>query len=183
MSGCRGWSPLNLALQIAPWGSGHHQAFDERINHEVSLYMCGEDLPEETNRVELDWAHLDGFGMPGVRTQHELSENSRRLGRDMIAHAREVLDAAGAKSVRDFGLAPIWGWHLLGTARMGDDPATSVADRFNRAHDGAQPLHRRREQHADERRREPERDHSGARATVRGSHLGAPARLGERWMR
>ncbi len=27
------------------------------------------------------------------------------------------------------------GWHLLGTARMGDDPATSVVDRWGRAHD------------------------------------------------
>ena len=28
-----------------------------------------------------------------------------------------------------------WGWHLLGTARMGDDPATSVVDRWCAAHD------------------------------------------------
>jgi choline dehydrogenase-like flavoprotein len=135
MSGCAGWSALNLALQVAPWGSGHHQAFDERINHEISLYMCGEDLPEATNRVELDWSHLDDYGMPGLITHHELHENSRRLGRDMIAHARQVLEVAGARSVRDFGLSPIWGWHLLGTARMGDDAATSVANRFNEAHD------------------------------------------------
>jgi len=27
------------------------------------------------------------------------------------------------------------GWHLLGTARMGNDPQTSVVDRWNRAHD------------------------------------------------
>jgi len=135
MSGCRGWSPLNLALQIAPWGSGHHAAFDERIDHEISMYLCGEDLPEESNRVELDWEHLDGFGLPGIRTHHALNENSRRLGKDMIAHGRQVLEAAGAVSVRDFGLAPIWGWHLLGTARMGIDPDTSVADAFNRAHD------------------------------------------------
>ena len=27
------------------------------------------------------------------------------------------------------------GWHLLGTARMGDDPTTSVLDRWNRTHD------------------------------------------------
>ncbi len=135
ISGCRGWSPLNLALQMAPWGSGHHSAFDERINHEISLFMCGEDLPEESNRVELDWTQLDDFGMPGLRTHHQLNENSRRLGRDMIGRARQVLDAAGATSVRDFGLAPIWGWHLLGTARMGDDPQASVTDRNNEAHD------------------------------------------------
>ena len=135
MSGCRGWSPLNLALQIAPWGSGHHAALDQRINHEIVMYLCGEDLPEATNRVELDEEHLDGFGMPGVRTHYTLSENSRRLGDDMIRHGRQVLEAAGAVSVRDFGLSPIWGWHLLGTALMGSNAQSSVVDGFNRAHD------------------------------------------------
>jgi choline dehydrogenase-like flavoprotein len=135
MSGCRGWSPLNLALQVAPWGAGHHEALDARINHEVVMYLCGEDLPEASNRVELDWGQLDGFGLPGAKTHYTLSENSKLLGADMIAHAHQVLDAAGAASKRDFGLSPIWGWHLLGTARMGDDPATSVVGPFNQAHD------------------------------------------------
>jgi choline dehydrogenase-like flavoprotein len=135
MSGCRGWSPLNLALQVAPWGSGHHAALEHRINHEIVMYLCGEDLPEASNRVELDWDQQDAFGMPGVRTFYTLGENSRRLGLDMIAHGHEVLGAAGASSVRDFGLSPIWGWHLLGTARMGIDPKTSVVDAFNQAHD------------------------------------------------
>ena len=99
------------------------------------MYLCGEDLPEDSNRVELDWEHLDPFGLPGVRTHYTLSENSKRLGSDMIAHAHQVLEAAGATSVRDFGLSPIWGWHLLGTARMGSDPRSSVVDGFNRAHE------------------------------------------------
>src|SRR3981081_1368637 len=97
--------------------------------------MCAEDLPEESNRVELDWEHLDSFGMPGLRTHHALNENSRQLGKAMIEHSRQLLEAAGARSVRDFGLAPIWGWHLLGTARMGTDPQASVTDAFNRAPD------------------------------------------------
>jgi choline dehydrogenase-like flavoprotein len=53
----------------------------------------------------------------------------------MISHGRRVLDAAGASSVRDFGLSPIFGWHLMGTARMGKDPKTSVVDRFHTSHD------------------------------------------------
>jgi choline dehydrogenase-like flavoprotein len=73
--------------------------------------------------------------LPGIRTHYTLGDNSKQLGNDMIAHGRRVLDAAGASSVRDFGLSPIWGWHLLGTARMGADARTSVVDGSNEAHD------------------------------------------------
>jgi choline dehydrogenase-like flavoprotein len=37
--------------------------------------------------------------------------------------------------VRDFGISPALGWHLMGAARMGSDPATSVVDAGNQAHD------------------------------------------------
>lgn len=42
---------------------------------------------------------------------------------------------AGATKVAVDRLMRLSGWHLLGTARMGDDPATSVVDRWGRAHD------------------------------------------------
>jgi choline dehydrogenase-like flavoprotein len=135
MTGCHGIPPLDLAFQVAPWGSGHHDAIDQRLNHELAIYLCGEDLPEEGNRVELDRTRFDEFGLPGVTTYYTLNENSRRMGADMIRRAHELLSAAGAESTRDLGVFPMWGWHLLGTARMGDDPETSVVDRFHRAHD------------------------------------------------
>ncbi len=43
--------------------------------------------------------------------------------------------AAGAVSTRDFGLSPVMGWHLLGTARMGADGAQSVVGPDHQAHD------------------------------------------------
>src|SRR5262245_27971937 len=135
ISGCPGWSPLNLALQVAPWGEDHHAAIDTHLNHELTLFTCGEDLPQHRNRVELDWDNLDAFGLPGVRTTYSMDENSKRLGKAMVGKARQLLDAAGAISIRDFGFSPLFGWHLMGTARMGSDPADSVVDADNRVHD------------------------------------------------
>jgi choline dehydrogenase-like flavoprotein len=135
MSGCPGWSPLNLALQIAPWGEDHHATIDRALDHEITLFLCGEDLPNLDNRVELDWDNLDAFGLPGARTFYTMDGNSKRLGAAMLDKGRQLLAAAGAESVRDFGFSPLLGWHLMGTARMGSDPADSVVDADNRAHD------------------------------------------------
>ena len=48
----------------------------------------------------------------------------------------ELHDAAGAEKSWNFGVHPSTGGaHLLGTCRMGDDPATSVVDSNHRSHD------------------------------------------------
>ncbi len=45
------------------------------------------------------------------------------------------MEAAGAKKVLSSPLRRNAGWHLLGTARMGEEPASSVVDRWGRTHD------------------------------------------------
>ena len=51
------------------------------------------------------------------------------------ARAAESLQAAGAYETVIAPQIRATGWHLLGTAVMGDDPATSVVDGCGRAHD------------------------------------------------
>jgi choline dehydrogenase-like flavoprotein len=131
----RGFNPLDTALQTAPWGAGHHRALEKHLNHEAVLWVCGDDAAEEHNLVRLDHENLDAWGLPGVITEYTMSENSRRMMETGLARATELARAAGADSVRSFGLESPHGWHLLGTARMGDDPRDSVVDARNRAHD------------------------------------------------
>ena len=64
-----------------------------------------------------------------------MADNARRMLDFHIERAKESMDAAGAYKVEVDRLMRYSGWHLLGTARMGDDPKTSVLDRWNRAHD------------------------------------------------
>ena len=52
-----------------------------------------------------------------------------------LARASEALEAAGANNLLSDKVRRNAGWHLLGTARMGDDPSNSVVDRWGRAHD------------------------------------------------
>jgi choline dehydrogenase-like flavoprotein len=79
-----------------------------------------------------------------------MHDYGKRLGADMIRGGRELMEPAGATSVRDFGLSPVLGWHLMGTARMGNDPRSSMVDANNRSttcriysSPRQQPCHRR----------------------------------------
>jgi choline dehydrogenase-like flavoprotein len=132
--------PVHTALggfvgQRVPWGSAHHQDFAERLGHIVSLGIIGEDLPEEHNQVTLDPILTDSHGIPAPKVRYRLSDNSERMIDHGIARAREVLEAAGAKRTLVTRVLRPSGWHLLGTARMGEDPRTSVVNRWGAAHD------------------------------------------------
>lgn len=131
--------PINAALPArageSTWGDAHHLHFRERFGRGASWGVFGEDLPDETNRVELDDALVDSSGLPAPRLVYRVSDNSRRLLDFHIEKASESLLTAGAHRIEVDRLMRFSGWHLLGTARMGDDPATSVLDRWNRAHD------------------------------------------------
>ena len=83
----------------------------------------------------LDERLTDSDGIPAPRLLYKLSENSSRIIDFHQARARESLQAAGAYETVVAPLIRATGWHLLGTAKMGDDPATSVVDGWGRAHD------------------------------------------------
>ncbi|MCB1378544.1 MAG: GMC family oxidoreductase [Alphaproteobacteria bacterium] len=94
-----------------------------------------EDLPEETNAVTLDPDLKDGNGIPAPKVTYRLSENTRKSLAYSLERMVEMHETAGARFISQ---TPLWReqpGHLLGTARMGNDPRTSVVDRFGRAHD------------------------------------------------
>jgi choline dehydrogenase-like flavoprotein len=136
----RGLSPIATALggsvgDRVPWGEAHRRAYDKRFDRTLTVAVIGEDLPEPHNRVDLDPALTDGDGIPAPRVSYTLSENSRRMLEHGVARAREALLAAGARAVACNPLLRAGGWHLMGTARMGRDPASSVIDAAGRCHD------------------------------------------------
>ena len=70
-----------------------------------------------------------------MKIDYANSENSRNMMAFHRERARESLLAAGAYDVIIAPFIEATGWHILGTCKMGDDPATSVVDRWGRCHD------------------------------------------------
>jgi choline dehydrogenase-like flavoprotein len=93
-------------------------------------------LPLETNRVDLDPDLKDAWGLPAMRITSQSHPDDIKNMAFFRQKSIEVLEAAGAKK--------IWapqpndsrgGAHNRGSCRMGNDPKTSVVNKFHRAHD------------------------------------------------
>ena len=116
------------------WGERFHADFARRFGRSAMWGIIAEDLPEEANRVVLG-AGTDRHGIPGAKIVYRMSQNSHDLMHFHEARAAESLQAAGAYETVIAPQIRATGWHLLGTAVMGEDPATSVVDGFGRSHD------------------------------------------------
>ncbi len=99
--------------------------------HNVGVKIVGEVLPNEANRVTLDPEVRDGLGQPVARVTFSYGENDRRLIRHALRSQRQVMEAAGATGLFEVEDTA----HLLGTCRMGEDPARSVTDADGRCWD------------------------------------------------
>ncbi len=119
------------------WGAEYAASLKELFTHTAAFVGHTTSLPVSTNSVSLDPTLKDRWGRPALRTTYADHPHDARTMQFFEARAEEIMEAAGATRV--------WGangsdWdptsqHLLGTCRMGDDPASSVVDRYHRAHD------------------------------------------------
>jgi choline dehydrogenase-like flavoprotein len=117
------------------WGAGMQEVIRRTLGHSVAVAIVSEDLPSVENQVTLDSRLTDCDGIPAPRIEYRREQNNLDLVAWHIDRAREALQAAGATRVLVDPLMPDQPGHLLGTARMGRDPATSVVDQFGRTHD------------------------------------------------
>lgn len=131
--------PLGSALGTytlpVAWGAGHHEDFYSQFGHTASITVTSEDLPESHNRVTLSPTLKDRFGIAAPKISYRVSENARKILDFGIEINRGVLKEAGATDIRVVDLVTSAGFHLLGTARMGSDPKTSVVNEFGQSHD------------------------------------------------
>jgi choline dehydrogenase-like flavoprotein len=116
------------------WGESFHRKMKQSIGHMLEWAIIPEDLPYERNTVTLDAELKDSDGLPAPKIRYRIDDNTHRMLDWNIARAMEAHKEAGATRTWTVGRDHP-GAHLMGTARMGDDPETSVVDRYGRAHD------------------------------------------------
>ncbi len=126
---------IGFNMPAVIWGDKHHEEFHERFGKTSLLAVVSEDLPEEHNSITLDAKLKDNHGIPAPKVSYKTAPNTRKMLDHGMRMARRVFEAAGAARTVASPLVRNSGWHLMGTARMGDDPARSVVNRYGQAHD------------------------------------------------
>lgn len=96
----------------------------------------GECLPHFENRLILNHDRLDSWGLPLVSISFSFRENEHKMMKDIMSTSTKMLSEAGFKDIDTFNYHKAGGAtvHEMGTARMGNDPKTSVLNKFNQIH-------------------------------------------------
>jgi len=118
------------------WGAGYKQALREQAGRRITATSFTTVLPLETNRVDLDPDVKDDWGLPAMRITSQSHPDDMKNAEFFRQKSIEVLEAAGATNIWAPPVNDSRGSaHNRGTCRMGNDPRTSVVDRYHRAHD------------------------------------------------
>jgi choline dehydrogenase-like flavoprotein len=133
--------PVGFALGGLPpgsptWGEGFARALAEQYSRTMFFGTHGTSLPLEANSVTIDPVLKDAWGLPCMRVTYQDHPDDLKNAEFLAARANQIAQAAGALKTWAEPVRPqTQSVHLLGTCRMGNNPQTSVVDRYHRAHD------------------------------------------------
>ncbi len=99
----------------------------------AGLWIVGEDMPRETNRVTLNTDVKDANGLPVPNVHFDDHPNDDAMRAYAYKKGEEMYRAVGATRV--FPTPPYPSTHNLGTNRMSENPRDGVVDRNGQSHD------------------------------------------------
>jgi choline dehydrogenase-like flavoprotein len=102
----------------------------------VGSHMMGETIPKESNLVSLDANQKDEWGVPLLKISVDYDDNDEKMKKDYIEQFTEMFTSAGFTNIKPSSnhQAPGLDIHEMGGARMGNDPKTSILNKWNQVH-------------------------------------------------
>ncbi|MEM6632927.1 MAG: GMC family oxidoreductase, partial [Bacteroidota bacterium] len=105
---------------------------------EWSIYMMiqAETVPKENNHVRLSPDQRDEWGIPLLITSVDYDENDEKILQDFWEQGEEMLRLTGCENItrHDSQQSPGLDIHVMGGIRMGDDPQSSLVNKWNQLH-------------------------------------------------
>jgi choline dehydrogenase-like flavoprotein len=142
-----GGGPIVEAMFTPPGDAHTREMLESAMRDRMWAFTIqGEDLPQVTNRVDLDPRVVDVHGFPAGRATYDVHRHEVAASRYYAPKLEQIMREAGAEWTFAATSPPLDGSragtrsasvsrHIMGTCRMGDDPRTSVVDRWQRFHD------------------------------------------------
>jgi len=120
----------------AAWGKSHKDFQRKYFHRYIHLGSNTQALPQERNCVDLDPKVRDAWGMSVARITHSWGEIDYKIADFVMDKGEQLLKEAGAiKTWRGANNKGGVYDHQNGTCRMGNDPKTSVVNRYCQSHD------------------------------------------------
>ena len=133
-AGRQGWSREIAEMNI---GGEFKEALTEPGSWSIGATGFGEILPYHDNKISLNKTVKDKWGLPVLTMDAGLKENELAMRKDIIKELVAMFEASGVKNIttwdKDYNIGQ--GIHEMGSARMGNDPKTSVLNKHNQVWD------------------------------------------------
>jgi len=118
------------------WGKEYKRWVAQTYTRTALCFGHTTSLPVASNSISLDPTVKDAWGVPAIRVTYTDHPQDLKLYKYFAERSEELLHASGAAQTWQLPVeSQEFAVHLLGTCRMGNDPKTSVVDKYNRAHD------------------------------------------------
>ena len=119
-------------LDPGSWGRDFAYMMDHYANL-AGMWLVGEDMPREENRITLNSELTDARGLPVANVHFDDHDNDLAMREHAFSRGEAVHEAAGA--IRTFRTPPYPSTHNLGTCRQSARPEDGVCDKHGQSHD------------------------------------------------
>ena len=141
VTGARPIEMVRVPEGVPKWGAAWKRAAAKYFLRNFSLSVHGSSYAQRGNYLSLDPTYKDQFGRPMLRMTFDFPENDLRMTSYCADRATEIAHAMGPSSVHtkkrtgSWDVVPYQTTHNTGGTMIGDDPATSVVNRYSQSWD------------------------------------------------